>query len=126
VLGLNQHPSHSTQPPGCHRLSLLGLELVAGMEVIRLTITHIDSYFHLAFRQSKHTSVKKIVIHSSACIINVHTLARGKIARSIPNSVIGIFHCLNPSGSTMALGSTQPLREMSARNISWRVKAAGV
>jgi hypothetical protein len=28
-------------------------------------------------------------------------------------------------GRTMALGSTQPLTEMSTRNISWGVKAAG-
>ena len=39
-------------------------------------------------------------------------------------SVIEIFHWNNPSGQTMALGSTQPLTEMSTRNISWRVKAA--
>jgi hypothetical protein len=33
--------------------------------------------------------------------------------------------CLhNPSGCTMALGLTQPLTEMSTRNISWGVKAA--
>jgi len=38
---------------------------------------------------------------------------------SIPYRVIGIFHCLSPSGRTMALGSTQPLTEMSTRNISW-------
>jgi len=35
------------------------------------------------------------------------------------------FSWLNPSGRTMALGSTQPLTEMNTRNISWRVKAAG-
>jgi len=29
------------------------------------------------------------------------------------------------SGRTMALGLTQPLTEMSTRNISWGVKAAG-
>jgi len=29
-------------------------------------------------------------------------------------------------GRTIALGSTQPLTEMSTRNISWGVKAAGV
>jgi hypothetical protein len=29
------------------------------------------------------------------------------------------------SGRTVALGSTQPLTEMSTRNISWGVKAAG-
>ena len=31
----------------------------------------------------------------------------------------------HPSGCTMALGSTQPLTEMSTRNISWGVNAAG-
>jgi len=31
----------------------------------------------------------------------------------------------NLSGRTMTLGSTQPLTEMSTRNISWRLKAAG-
>jgi hypothetical protein len=36
-----------------------------------------------------------------------------------------IFHCHNPFGRTMALRSTQPLTEMSTRNISWGVKAAG-
>ena len=34
--------------------------------------------------------------------------------------------CHNPSGRTMALGLTQPLTEISARNISWWVKFAGV
>jgi hypothetical protein len=38
---------------------------------------------------------------------------------------IGIFHWLNPSGRTMALGLTQSLTKMSTRNISWGVKAAG-
>jgi hypothetical protein len=32
---------------------------------------------------------------------------------------LGFFHFLNPSGRTMALGPTQPLREMSTRNIFW-------
>ena len=49
-----------------------------------------------------------------------------KVAGSIPDGVIGIFHWRNPSGHTMALGSTQPLTEMSTRNISWGVKAASV
>jgi len=30
-----------------------------------------------------------------------------------------IFHWHNPSGRTVALGSTQPLTEMSTRNVSW-------
>jgi hypothetical protein len=32
---------------------------------------------------------------------------------SIPDGVIGIFHCLNPTGRTMTQGSTQPLKEVS-------------
>jgi len=42
-----------------------------------------------------------------------------QIAGSIPDGVIVIFHWHNPSGRTMALGSTQPLTEMSTRCISW-------
>ena len=42
-----------------------------------------------------------------------------KVAGSIPDGVIGIFHSHNPSDRTMALGSTQPLTEMSIRNNSW-------
>ena len=42
-----------------------------------------------------------------------------KVAGSIPDCVIEIFLWHNPSGRTMALGLTQPLTEMSTRNISW-------
>ena len=48
-----------------------------------------------------------------------------KVAGSIPDGVIGIFHWHNPSCRTMTLGSTQPLTEMSTSNISWGIKAAG-
>jgi hypothetical protein len=41
-----------------------------------------------------------------------------KVAGSIPNGVTGIFHWHNPSGRTMTPGPTQPLTEMSTRNIS--------
>jgi hypothetical protein len=43
----------------------------------------------------------------------------------IPEGVIGNFQRHNPSGRIMTLGSTQPLTEMSTRNIFWGVKAAG-
>ena len=48
-----------------------------------------------------------------------------KVAGSMPDVVMGIFHWHNPTGLTMVLGSIQPLTEMSTRNISWEVKAAG-
>jgi len=47
-----------------------------------------------------------------------HCATIQKVTGSIPDGVIGIFHSHNPSGRTMALGSTQPLTEMSTRNIS--------
>jgi hypothetical protein len=37
----------------------------------------------------------------------------------------GIFHLHKSFYRTMALGSTQPLTEMSTRSISWGVNAAG-
>jgi len=40
-------------------------------------------------------------------------------AGSIPDVMTGHFHWHNPSGRTKALGSTQPLTEMSTGNISW-------
>jgi hypothetical protein len=36
---------------------------------------------------------------------------------SIPDEVIGFFNWPNPSSRTMSLGSTQPLTEMSTRNL---------
>jgi hypothetical protein len=47
-----------------------------------------------------------------------HCTTNRKVACSIPDGVTGYFHSF-PSGRTMALGSTQPLTEMSARNVSW-------
>jgi hypothetical protein len=47
------------------------------------------------------------------------------VAGSTPVSVIGIFIDIILNVRTIALGSTQPLIEMSTRNISWGVKAAG-
>jgi hypothetical protein len=49
-----------------------------------------------------------------------HCATKRKVAGSIHDRVIGIFHWHNPSGRTTALGSTQPLTEMSTRNHSWR------
>jgi hypothetical protein len=46
-----------------------------------------------------------------------HYATRRKVADSIPNEVTGIFNWPNPSNRTMASGSTQPLTEMSNRNL---------
>jgi hypothetical protein len=38
---------------------------------------------------------------------------------------LGFFHLLNPSGLTMAVGSTQPLTQMRSRSISWGAGGGG-
>jgi hypothetical protein len=47
-----------------------------------------------------------------------------KVAGSIPDGVVEFFIDINPSDGTMALGSSQPLTEMSTRSISLGVNAA--
>jgi hypothetical protein len=42
-----------------------------------------------------------------------------KVTGSIPDGVMEFFIDINPSDYTVALGSTQPLTEMSTRSISW-------
>jgi hypothetical protein len=54
-----------------------------------------------------------------------HCATSRKVADSIPDGVTGIVHWHNPSGRTMTLGSTQPLTEMSTKNILWGIKTAG-
>ena len=51
--------------------------------------------------------------------IFLHHYIEPQVAGSIPDGVIGIFHWHSTSDRTMALGSTQPLTEMSTRRISW-------
>jgi len=51
-----------------------------------------------------------------------HCATNRKVAVSIPDDVIGILHWHNSSGRTMALDLTQPLPEMSTRNISWGLR----
>jgi hypothetical protein len=47
----------------------------------------------------------------------MHYATSWKVMGSNPNEVIGFFDWPNPSSRTMALGSTQPLTEMSTRNL---------
>jgi hypothetical protein len=42
-----------------------------------------------------------------------------KVAGSIPDGVMEFFIDINPSDSTMALGLTEPLTEVSTRSIFW-------
>ena len=48
-----------------------------------------------------------------------HCATNWKVAGSIPDGVTGIFQWLNPSCRIVALGSTQPVTEVSTRDLSW-------
>jgi hypothetical protein len=50
----------------------------------------------------------------------MHSATSQKIMGSIPDKVIGIFNWPNPSSHTTGLGLTQPLSEMSIRNLLGR------
>ena len=82
----------------------------------------------------------KLKVNSASCwfFLYIHITMRGtrkrswlrhcatsrKVAASIPDGVIGIFHWHNPSGRTMVLRLTQLLTEISYRDISWGLKTA--
>jgi hypothetical protein len=67
------------------------------------------------------------VVLFCTCVVKGHAVAQWlrhcainrKVAGSIPDGFIGIFHWHNPSGRITALGSTQPPTETSTRNVSW-------
>jgi hypothetical protein len=47
-----------------------------------------------------------------------HCTTSRKVAGSIPDDVIGIFHCQVPTDCTIVLGLTQPQKDTGIRNIS--------
>jgi len=51
-------------------------------------------------------------------------LQAGRSRARFPMLSLDFFHWHNRSGCTMAQRSTQPLTEMSTRNVSWGVKVA--
>jgi len=77
---------------------------------------YIHPFIHIPF----HSPSPQPPTHSSNNPSMHWPLATSwKVADSIPDGVIGIFHWHNLSSRTMALGLIQPLKEMSTRNISW-------
>ena len=93
---------------------------------------------HLESFQSREYEGSFVFLYLTVCVLRVYWASGGvrggvvvkalrykRVSGSIPDGVIGIFQWHNPSGRTMALGSTQPLTGKSTRNISWEVKGAG-
>jgi hypothetical protein len=85
-------------------------------------VTNFGSASEWACILVKYNLMSRPVIHVSSrstrwrsCLR--HYATNRKVAGSIPDEVIWFFNWPNPSSHTMALGSTQPLTEMSMRNL---------
>jgi hypothetical protein len=83
------------------------------------SIYHINPV--LSFIISHSTKLIFIIYHNILLKVQWlrHCATNREVTGSIPDSVLRIFHWHNPFSHTMALGSTQPLTEMSTRDISW-------
>ena len=113
-----------SQPPGALRACPGPVTGIASI------VTYIDHKYRVGLRYwHPYVPVKKcielrhanIYLHYSTLLRWLrHCATSRKVAGSIPDGVTGFFfQWHNPSGRTMALGSTQPLTEMSTRNVSW-------
>ena len=127
------YPFHSpvspfTSPPVRHRVpSHFNCTLPAYSTV---DVTCINSQFwHTSLCCQSHNS--KLINTFCYLILKTwgtwlrHCATSQKVTGLIPEGVTGIFRSHNPSSHTTALGMTQPLTEMSSRNISWGVNLAG-
>jgi hypothetical protein len=91
----------------------------------------LTSYSHLTLKLKKESSSSvacsrmkftfsfKTIWDIQWCSWLKHCATSRKVAHSFPDGVSGIFHYNDLSGRTMFPGLTQPLTEMSTRNISW-------
>jgi hypothetical protein len=79
---------------------------------------HHHHYYSIHPCNFKFTNVHKTLLVYYLMLRFNAVATHRKVAGSIPNGVIGILHRCNPSGRTVALESTQLLKEMSTRNVS--------
>jgi len=84
------------------------------------TSTHITPNYSLLIKNSPYFILSTLLLKMGTAVAQWLRCCstNWKVAGSIPDGVIGIFHWHNPSERTMVHGSTQPLTEMSTRSIS--------
>jgi hypothetical protein len=82
----------------------------------------------LASPAQSHIPVQSYILANDirGSVVRWGTATNRKVAGSILDEVIGFFNWPNPSSSTMAQGSIQPLTEMSPRNLLVGSKARPV
>jgi hypothetical protein len=101
------------------------LRLIAQISHITFPVCRLQKNFNnspCSVNNILHQSVTTLPHLGGGAVGCRHCATSLKVAGSIPDGVIWIFHFLNPSGGTMALGSNQPLTEMSTRDVSWGLR----
>jgi hypothetical protein len=93
-------PSHFLLGPNLNTTLLLTHSLCSSLKVRdqnkhRISICYLYTWGHAVAQWLRHCATNR------------------KVAGSIPDGVIGIFHWRNPSGRTMTLGLTQPQKWVS-------------
>jgi hypothetical protein len=82
--------------------------------------THSPCSHHLHFQEIVHLPIVPAFIGGPVVAQWLRCCATNwKVAGSIPAGVSGFFMDIKFFDRTMALGSSQPLTEMSTRSISW-------
>jgi hypothetical protein len=88
----------------CKSGAMVYTPIKCSIEVTVLILNYLDAFHKL------RTAVAQWLRH---CVTDQ------KVAGSIPDGVMEFFIDVNPSDRTKALGSTQPLTELSTGSISW-------
>jgi hypothetical protein len=83
---------------------------------LKAAMLEYHTHFSYCLSDRKYSVQVKYWGHVVAQLLR-HCATNQKLVGSIPNGVIGIFPFHNPSGRNRALEYTQPLTEMSTRNI---------
>jgi hypothetical protein len=121
---INLHPISTDKRlefPGGHWLiSVLKSAFTDRVMYLPYKFRHLP--LHLNFTSAQQTAAR-LNSDSARCMGQavaqlVEALRHKPEVCGFPSGVTGIFHWHNPSGHAMALGSTQPLTEMSTRTIS--------
>jgi hypothetical protein len=118
---LSDSSQHVWASAGILTTSCLRISIVLGTKHTKRNL-HLYFMFSLSCFLYFHPYLRRLSFVWGACIWLRHCTTRRKAACSIPDGVTDIFHWLDPSGSTMALGSVEPPTEKSTRSISWGTK----
>jgi hypothetical protein len=83
----------------------------------QLQCTFLSKFDYLSLKNCPRAAIDNSCSYGLMGTWLRHYATRRKIAGSIPNEVTGFFNRSNPPSRNMALGSAQPLTQMSTRNL---------